>query len=289
MITIKSYGKINLFLDVEGRLDNGYHLINTVMQSIDLHDTVFIEESGDRTISIECSDPHIPVDERNTCYKAAAILKEVYGIKTGVKIRIEKTIPSEAGLAGGSGNSAAVIAGLDRLWRLDMGIEKMMETGLMVGADVPFCLTGGTCLAGGIGEKLTRLRDFAWENMLVVKPDFSMSTAFVYKNLLPDYYNSYYGNEIINYINSGNFVKAASCCANTLEKVVEKFHPEISLIKNLMLEKNAAAALMTGSGSAVFGLFNDNDDMDAAYNEIVTAYPRTFKTKTSSKGTEFSV
>lgn len=289
MITIKSYGKINLFLDIEGRLDNGYHLIKTVMQSIDLHDTVFIEESGDSAISIECSDPHIPVDERNTCYKAAAILKDDYGINTGVRIRIEKKIPSEAGLAGGSGNSAAVIAGLDKLWNLQMSTEKMMKTGLRVGADVPFCLTGGTCLAEGIGERLTKLRDFSWKNILVVKPDFSMSTAYVYKNLLPDYYNSHSGNEIICCINSGDFIKAASCCANTLEKVVEKFHPEMSLIKNVMLEKNAAAALMTGSGSAVFGLFNDNDDMDAAYNEIIKAYPSTFKTKTSSKGIEFSV
>lgn len=282
MVKLYSYGKINLFLDIEGKLPNGYHLLKSVMQSIDLHDEILLEPVDKNEIIIECSNPSIPVNEKNTCYKAAAIMKEIYHINSGIIIRIDKTIPTEAGLAGGSSNCAAVIRGLNALWNLNLSEDEMLKIGLKVGADVPFCLTGGTYLVEGIGEKLTRLNNFVWSDILVVKPDFSMSTAFVYNNLSSDNYNLYKDNEILNYINSGNFKDAAMSARNTLEKVVEQFHPEVNTIKEMMIQNGALASLMTGSGSAVFGLFLDNESLESAYNKISAVYPQTFMTKTST-------
>lgn len=285
MIKINSYGKINLFLDIEGKMPNNYHLIKTVMQSIDLHDEIYIKNNDKNEIVIECNISNIPLNEKNTCYKAASLIKEIYHIDSGVIIKINKTIPSEAGLAGGSSNSAAVIRGLNKLWNLNMSKDEMLQIGLKIGADVPFCLTGGTYLAEGIGEKLTKLNDFVWDDILIVKPEFSMSTAFVYNNLSPDYYNSYKNNNIINYINLGKFNLAANSTCNTLEKVVEKIHPELNSIKELMLDNKAVSSLMTGSGSAVFGLFKDKDSLNIAYEKIASVYPQTFKTKTNTEGT----
>lgn len=289
MIKLYSYGKINLFLDIEGRLPNGYHQIKTVMQSIKLRDEIYIESIEQNKIIIECNNPDIPVNENNTCYKAACIVKEKYHIGSGVIIRINKTIPSEAGLAGGSSNSAAVIQGLNALWNLNLTIDEMLQIGLKVGADVPFCLTGGTYLAEGIGEKLHKLNDFVWNDILIVKPSFSMSTAFVYNNLSADYYNLFQNNEIINYINTGDFLSVAKSTSNTLEKVVEKLHPELNVIKELMFQNGALASMMTGSGSAVFGLFNDSESLNNAFKKISSLYPNTFKTSTCVQGTQIFV
>lgn len=286
MVKLYSYGKINLFLDIEGKLPNGYHLIKTVMQSIDLHDKISIENLDKNEIIIKCNDPAIPINEKNTCYKAASIIKETYHKTQGVIIEIEKKIPSEAGLAGGSSNSAAVIHGLNKLWNLNMSTESMLEIGLKVGADVPFCIIGGTYLAEGIGEKLTKLNDFVWSDILIIKPDFSMSTAFVYKNLSSDSYHSFKENNILNYINSGNFNEAASSVSNTLEHVVAKFNPELNDIKKLLIDSGAATSLMTGSGSAVFGLFADSASLNEAYEKISPLYPKTFKTRTVQKGVQ---
>ena len=152
MIKLYSYGKINLFLDIEGKLKNNYHLIKTVMQSIDIFDEIVLNPLNENKIIIECSDITIPVNEKNTCYKAASLLKETFGINSGIHIYINKNIPSEAGLAGGSGNAAAVIKGLNEMWTLNLSLDEMCDLGLHIGADIPFCIRGGTCLAEGIGE-----------------------------------------------------------------------------------------------------------------------------------------
>lgn len=284
MILLNSYGKINLFLDIEERLPTGYHLLKSVMQSVDLHDDISIENLNENEIIIKCNDPNIPTNEKNTCHKAASIIKEIYHIKEGVIIEIEKRIPSEAGLAGGSSNCAAVIHGLNKLWNLNMSTENMLEIGLKIGADVPFCIVGGTYLAEGVGEKLTKLNNFIWNDILVIKPEFSMSTAFVYNNLSNDFYNSYKESKILNYIKSGNNMSAALSIANTLESVVEKFNPELKDIKKLLLENGAISSLMTGSGSAVFGLFPDSNTLNEAYEKISLIYPNTFITRTISTG-----
>lgn len=284
MIKLYSYGKINLFLDIEGKLNNGYHLIKTVMQSIDLHDELVIEEIFDNIIKLECNDNFIPIDSKNICYKAAELIKNKYNINKGIKININKNIPVGAGLAGGSGNSAATIIGLNKLWKLNMSNEEMLKIGLEIGADVPFCILGGTYLAEGIGENLTKLNNFIWDNILVVKPKFSMSTAFVYNNLTSQNYNLYNINSILQHIENYKYINAASSTANTLEKVVEKFHPEINIIKDIMYSFNAVSSAMTGSGSAVFGLFPDKQSLNEAYQNLISKYPQTYKTKTMNKG-----
>lgn len=289
MIKIYSYAKINLFLDIEGKLKNGYHLINTIMQSIDLHDEISVENILDSEIIIECDDKSIPTDNRNTCYKAASIIKEKYNINSGVLIKINKNIPSEAGLAGGSGNSAAVIMGLNKLWNLNISNNEMLEIGLKIGADVPFCIMGGTYIAKGIGEKLIKQEDFIWNNILIVKPDFSMSTAFVYENLSHSNYNSYINNNMPKYIKEHNYNNIANCTSNTLEKVVEKIHPEINKIKSVMIENNALSSIMTGSGSAIYGLFPDTISMDKAFDVLKESYKHIYKTKTINRGVDVFV
>ncbi|HHZ02889.1 MAG TPA: 4-(cytidine 5'-diphospho)-2-C-methyl-D-erythritol kinase [Tissierellia bacterium] len=287
MLKLYSYGKINLFLDVEGRLNNGYHLIKSIMQSIDLHDEIVLNPIKENRIIIECSDTSIPTNENNTCYKAARLIKETYSINTGIHIYIQKNIPSEAGLAGGSGNAAAVIKGFNNLWNLNLSLHEMQVIGLKIGADIPFCLVGGTCLAEGIGDKVTEINDFLWDNILIIKPDFSMSTAFVYKNLSPMYYNLYKDNRILDYIVEGNYEEAAICVANTLEKVVEKIHPEINHVKELMINKGALSCIMTGSGSALFALFNNEAEMDEAYIAAKNIFPKVYKTRTVKTGAIF--
>lgn len=287
MTKLHSYGKINLFLDIERKLQNGYHLIKSVMQSIDIYDEVVINSLNENKIIIECSDKTIPLDEKNTCYKAASLIKNTFGIKSGIHVYINKIIPQEAGLAGGSGNAAAVIKGLNRIWKLNLSEEEMCQIGIKIGADIPFCIMGGTYLAEGIGEKLTKLKDFEWDNVLVIKPEFSMSTAFVYKNLIPDYYNSYAENNILNHISLYNYEKAAMSVANTLERVVEKFHPEINSIKKLMIDNGAISSVMTGSGSAVFALFEDSTNINKAYQVAAENYTNIFMTKTSKNGVKF--
>jgi 4-diphosphocytidyl-2-C-methyl-D-erythritol kinase len=190
-------------------------------------------------------------------------------------------------MAGGSGNAAAVIKGLNTMWKLNLSEEEMSEIGVQIGADIPFCLMGGTCLAEGIGDKVTELNDFSWNNILIIKPEFSMSTAFVYKNLEPENYNLYKNNRILEYISLNDYENAGLSVENTLEKVVEKFHPEINGIKKLMLDNGAISSVMTGSGSAIFALFKDTVSLNKAYQIAVKIYPDTFMTKTVADGTKF--
>ncbi len=287
MMKLYSYGKINLFLDVKGKLPNNYHTIQTVMQSIDIYDEIVLNPLNETKIIIECSDPNIPANENNTCYKAALLIKNTFSINSGIHICINKNIPSEAGLAGGSGNAAAVIIGLNKMWNLNLSIEEMCRLGVQIGADIPFCIIGATCLAEGIGDQVTELNNFTWNNILIIKPEFSMSTAFVYQNLAADYYNLYSGNKILKYISLYDYDKAARCLSNTLEKVVEKYHPEIRDIKKFMTDNGALSSIMTGSGSAVFGLFNDSMTLNKAYQIALEIYPQTFMTKTVDCGVKF--
>ena len=284
---LKSYGKINLFLDVKGKLPSGYHDIVTVIQSIDIYDEITLKPVNGDKIIIECSDLSIPVDESNTCFKAAMVLKDTFGINSGIHIYIDKKIPAGAGMGGGSSNAAAVIKGLNALWKLNLSREELSAIGVRVGADVPFCLVGGTCLAEGIGDKVTDLNDFLWNDILLVKPEFSISTAFIYKNLKSDYYNLYDSSLMLRHLSSHDHESTARSVSNTLEKVVEIFHPQIKDIKGLMIDNGAISSIMTGSGSTVFGLFKDSTSLNKAYDLASGAYPFTFKTKTNKDGVKF--
>ena len=178
---IKAYAKVNLFLDITGRLENGYHTLNTVMQQIDLYDNVTVETFDGDGIFIECDNPSVPCNEKNIAYKAAAAFMNIANIKADVHIKIEKHIPLEAGMGGSSTDGAAVLVGLNQIYNNIFSTEKLCEIGTKLGADVPFCITGGTAVCKGIGEIITPVDCQKDYTFLVVKPDFSCSTPTAYK------------------------------------------------------------------------------------------------------------
>ena len=278
-VEIKSNAKINLFLDIVNKREDGYHNIKSIMQEIELHDKVKICENKSK-VNIICDNYNIPLDENNTCYKATKLIKEKYTIDNGVDIFIDKIIPTEAGLAGGSSNAAAVIKGLNKLWNLNMSLEDMKDIGVKVGADVPFCLTGGTCLCEGVGDKITELNNFVWDNIVIIKPDFSISTPLAYKNITSKEYNYYKNNDILFYIEKKDYYNTCISIANTLEIAALKIQPQISDIKKDMINTGAISSLMTGSGSSVYGFYEDSISANKAVNQLRNKYSKVFITKT---------
>lgn len=281
-IKLNSYAKINLFLDVLNKREDDYHNIKTVMQRVSIYDKLEIFENK-YCIELACDNRKIPIDERNTCYKAAALIKDKFNINTGIKIIIKKTIPSGAGLAGGSSNAAAVITGLNELWKLGMTMEEMHEIGVKVGADVAFCLKGGTCLCEGLGDIITELNPFIWENILIIKPDFSIPTPIAYKTLTEKDHNKYSDNKILDYINANDYYNTCMSVANTLEFAAFKLQAQIPQIKKELIKSGAISSLMTGSGSAVFGFYTDKSSITKAYDILSKKYNRIFICKTVNK------
>ena len=178
---IKAYGKVNISLDVVGKREDGYHLLSMIMQNIDLYDEIEVEKQ-ECGITLECSKSYVPVDNRNLAYKAAELFKEKYDIVDGVKITIEKNIPVSAGLAGGSTDAAAVLKVMNKMFNINASDNELMEMGLALGADIPYCIHGGTALCEGVGEKVTAIKPFKDKIIVLVKPAFGVSTKEVYKN-----------------------------------------------------------------------------------------------------------
>lgn len=257
-----AYAKINLVLDLTGVLPDGYHAISTVMQSVSLHDTVCVETDGEDGIKLSCSEPGIPVDSRNTAYKAASLFIERAGVKSGVKIHIEKRIPHEAGLGGGSADAAAVLRLMNALHPGKINEAELMEIALKVGADVPFCVKGGTALCLNKGEVMAPLPEFnSW--CVIVKPDEGVSTAKAFvafdnavKPLRPDM------NRFVYYAARGEYDTALSGAFNVFEPVADIAAG--SRIKKLLTDNGAFFASMSGSGSAFYGLFADRTYAEAA-------------------------
>ena len=261
-ITRKAYGKINLALDITGRRDDGYHLVRMILQTVDLYDLVTVERRKEG-ISLTCDDPRVPTDEKNLAYKAARLMKQTFDLPFGVNIHIEKKIPMQGGMAGGSTDAAAVILAMDEMFDLHAKADILDDLALKLGADVPFCLRKGTYLAEGIGEKLTALPDAPHGYLVLIVPDFGISTVWAYekadeaKNLVhPDI------DEIVKTIEKQDLAKMASCMGNILEQVAVQEHPEISAVKEKLLHHGALGAMMTGSGSVIFGIFNDPKKAD---------------------------
>ncbi len=250
-ISIKANAKINLGLDIVGTRTDGYHLLKTVMQSISLYDILTLEKSDD--ISVVCSDTTLPCDESNLAFKAAKLFFEETKIVGGVKISIEKKIPSQAGLGGGSADAAGTIFALNKLYSAGLSEEKLCEIGEKIGSDVPFCIIGGTVLCEGVGEILTPLKSVSDVRIVIAKGADGISTIEAYKT-----YDKLQGIKhpdvdlLINAINNGeNF---SHLCGNVLE--LTAFLATVDEIKETMIELGAENSIMTGSGSAVFGIFN---------------------------------
>ncbi|MGL4362351.1 MAG: 4-(cytidine 5'-diphospho)-2-C-methyl-D-erythritol kinase [Cellulosilyticaceae bacterium] len=259
-ITLKARGKINLTLDVIGKRPNGYHDLRMIMQTINLFDTIHIQKTKTPGIKIYNNIAWLPKDDRNITYKAAQLFLETLGIESGLVISITKRIPVAAGLAGGSSDAAAVLIGLNKMFKAHLSRKKLMEMGLHLGADVPFCIMRGTVLAEGIGEKLTPLRQFPYTHILLAKPNISVSTASVYKALnVNDIKIHPKTDEIIAAIQSQRRSFVVENMANVLEEVTIPMHPEIDQIKEDMKKFGAVGSMMSGSGPTVFGVFANKE------------------------------
>lgn len=261
LLTLSANAKINLTLDILGTREDGYHEVAMIMQEISLHDTLSmgkINQGISLTIVIEGQQGTLPADESNLCWKAAALVQKEYNLQEGVEIHLTKRIPMAAGLAGGSADAAAVLKGMNHLFRLGMTEARLCELGARLGSDIPFCIMGGTMLATGRGEVLTRLPSFPRLSVVLAKPPVGVSTAWAYKTYDAGYDGPHPDNEaVLAAIHEGDAHKAAGLLCNVLEGVTETEHPVIADYKRLMLEHGAMASMMSGSGPTVFGLVRE--------------------------------
>ena len=268
-ISVKALAKINLGLDVVRRREDGYHEVRMVMQTIHLFDRLEISRNDSGQITMETNLSFLPTNENNLVYKAAKLLQDEFAIKDGVHVWLHKYIPVAAGMAGGSTDAAAVLYGMNRIFELGLTKEQLMERGVKIGADVPYCIMRGTALAEGIGEKLTKLPPMVKCPVLIAKPQISVSTKFVYENLKlnentihPDI------DRLVADISEGDLTKIAADMGNVLETVTIPEYPVIAEIKENMMQNGAVNAMMSGSGPTVFGLFADESTAVKAYEAM---------------------
>ena len=261
LITLNANAKINLTLDILGLREDGYHEVAMVMQEVSLHDILRMEKSGagiSLSVTIEGQEGKLPADESNLCWKAAALVQREYGLTGGVSIELVKRIPMAAGLAGGSADAAAVLKGMNQLYGLDMTEERLCQLGARLGSDIPFCLMGGTMLATGRGEVLTRLPSFPETHVVLAKPEAGVSTAWAYKTYDAGYDGPHPDNEaMLKAIEAGDRRKAAGLLCNVLEGITIREHAVIESYKKMMQQQGALASMMSGSGPTVFGLAED--------------------------------
>ena len=279
---LKARAKINLTLDVKARLRDGYHSVEMVMQQIDIADRVSIGTGdGSGPILVESDSRYVPDGEANIAYRAAPLIRKRYGIDRPVTVFIEKNIPTAAGLGGGSADAAAVILGLNRLLGLNLDLREMMRLGADLGADVPFCIMGGTALARGKGEVLTPIVSAAVLDILLVKPPVSVSTAWAYRNLDLSSITKRPDNAgMIAALEARDRERIAEGMVNVLEEVTVSKHTEISEIKSRMLERGALGTVMSGSGPTVVGLFGDGRKAKEAAKIFMESYKEVIVTKT---------
>lgn len=264
----KAYAKINLGLDVIGRLENGYHVVKMVMQSVGIYDVLTLKkiESG---IVVTTDNGELPTDDNNLIYKAARLMRETYGITEGVSIHLEKNIPIAAGMAGGSTDAAGTFLGMNELFEIGASLQQLQELGVKVGADVPYCIMGGTALAEGIGEILSPLPAPPQCHLVVAKPDINVSTKYVYEHLDAEGVENHPDIDgMTEALEQGDLQGIVSRLGNVLETVTVKKHTIIHSIKECMLEQGAAGSLMSGSGPTVFGIFTDEKKAQKTKAEI---------------------
>ena len=266
-ITVDAAAKINLLLDITGQLENGYHSLCMVMQSVSLCDTVTLEKTDSQTIELTCSDSRLPCDRRNIAIKAALMFFTEAGVKNeGLKIHIEKRIPLSAGLAGGSADAAAVICGLDALYGTGLCQSALCSIGLKVGSDVPFCITGGTKLVENVGEKISPLPPFENCYVVLAKPGQSVSTAEAYAKFNGIEINHPDNASMINAMKSCDYEGVCRYSGNVFEQVIDL--PEFEKIRGVLKKCGADLIRMSGSGPTMFGLFRNYADAERAEKKI---------------------
>ena len=256
----KAMAKINLGLDVLRRRPDGYHEVKMVMQTVGIYDVNTMEKLAEDVIRVSTDKEELPSDESNLIYKAAKLMKNTFGISGGVAVKLEKNIPIAAGMAGGSTDAAATIAGMNELFALGLTLEEMQKVSVKIGADVPYCLMGGTALSEGIGEILTALPKVPDAYLVIAKPDINVSTKFVYENLKADELKYHPDiNGMIEALKQGDLKGITDRLGNVLETVTVPAYPVIREIKEIMLAAGAEGALMSGSGPTVFGIFTEEE------------------------------
>lgn len=268
-VTRKAYAKVNLGLDVVRRRPDGYHEVKMIMQTVGIYDVLTFEKKEEKGIFLSVEDENIPCDKRNLIYRAAEMIFEEYPVREGVQITLIKNIPVAAGMAGGSTDAAAVFHGLNELFDLKMTEERMREMGVKIGADVPYCLMGGTALSEGIGEILTPLPGPSFAYVAVAKPSLFISTKYVYENLHADRLTSHPDIDgMVQALKDGSLSGITDRMENVLETVTEREYPVIAEIKKIMKAQGAENALMSGSGPTVFGIFKEEAKASAAIRLI---------------------
>ena len=268
-INVKALAKVNLGLDVLRRREDGYHEVRMIMQTVHLYDQLEIRKTDEPGIFINTNLDFLPTNENNLVYKAAKLMQDMYGLKKGISVDLQKHIPIAAGMAGGSTDAAAVLYGMNKIFRLGLKATKLMEIGVSIGADVPYCLMRGAALAEGIGEKLRSLTPMPKCPVLIAKPGISVSTKMVYENLKLDSQTAHPNIRAqMAAIRRRDLKAAASHMGNILETVTIPRYPVIDEIKRCMLENGALGALMSGSGPTVFGLFVHAGQARAAFDEV---------------------
>lgn len=272
-ISLKALAKINLGLDVVRRREDGYHEVRMIMQTIHLYDRLDIERTKESGIQIQTNLSFLPVNENNLIYKAAKLLMDEFSITDGVSVKLDKRIPVAAGMAGGSTDAAAMLFGMNRLFSLGLTKRQLMERGVQIGADVPYCIMRGTALAEGIGEELSPLAPMVKCPVLIAKPSISVSTKFVYQNLKLDDATIHPDiDRLIDDIRAKNLYDIAAHMGNVLETVTIPNYPVIDEIKKHMLSHGAVGAMMSGSGPTVFGLFDDEATAKKAYKAMRSSH-----------------
>lgn len=261
--------KVNLGLDVVGKREDGYHEVRMIMQTVNLYDKIFISVSEKPGIRLKTNLNFLPVNENNLIYKAAKLLMDEFEIKEGVDIQLQKFIPVAAGMAGGSTDAATTLIGMNHLFDLGLSRRQLMERSVKLGADVPYCVTGGTALSEGIGEILTRLPDVPRGYVLVAKPGINVSTKFVYTNLKLDQLEKHPDIDAqIEAIRRQDFVQMARLMGNVLETVTIPEYPVVQEIKDFMMDCGAVNAMMSGSGPTVFGLYTNQIQAEKACERL---------------------
>ncbi|HJB88024.1 MAG TPA: 4-(cytidine 5'-diphospho)-2-C-methyl-D-erythritol kinase [Candidatus Blautia excrementigallinarum] len=262
---LRAMAKINLGLDIIGKREDGYHEVRMIMQTIRMYDVLEIRKKTSPGISLSTNLPYIPCDERNLVYKAAKILMDEFHVEEGLSMKLTKSVPVAAGMAGGSSDAAAAFVGVNRLFHLGLSEEELMKRAVQVGADVPYCVMRGTALAEGIGEKLTRLPDLPGCYILIGKPGINVSTRTAYENLdlneirrRPDI------DGMICDIKNKDLYSMTGKMENVFEPGIMAKYPVIREIRDLMEKQGALKAMMSGSGPTVFGIFDDAGKMQNA-------------------------
>ncbi|MDE7185937.1 MAG: 4-(cytidine 5'-diphospho)-2-C-methyl-D-erythritol kinase [Lachnospiraceae bacterium] len=265
----KAYAKVNIGLDVLRRRTDGYHEVRMIMQTVDIFDELIIEKREQAGIELQTDNSKLPLDGNNLICKAAELLFRERNITEGVKITLTKRIPIAAGMAGGSSDAAAAMRGLNELFEMGYSISQLQQLGVTLGADIPYCIIGGTMLSEGIGEILTPLPAPPACYLVVAKPDIDVSTGFVYGNLHADsldYHPDIDG--MIEALKNGSMKGIADRLGNVLETVTVREYPVIDRIKEALRAKGAENALMSGSGPTVFGIFGQKETAEAAAAEV---------------------